>query len=110
MDEFIIKSSLDDCSLKFCNRNPEDRSASIDYYDVEIARCDLFAKATVYAGYTAAHPALWLHELAQNWKGLRDEFIWKSLEGELSLAGSRDRFGHITIRAELRPSFGRNWE
>src|SRR5947209_4507718 len=106
MDEFTIKSSLDDCSLKFCNRNPDDRSASIDNFDVEITRCDLFAKATVYAGYTAAHPAPWLRELAQKWQGLNDQFVWKSLEGELSLAASRDRFGHITIRVELRPSFG----
>ena len=110
MDEFVVKSSRDDCTLTFCNRQPDDRSEPIDRFEVEVTRCDLSARASVWAGYTASHPAEWFHEVARSWPGWKDEIVWSSLEGELTLAASHDRFGHITIRIELRPSYGRSWE
>ena len=105
MDEFVIKSSDDDCTIVFCGREPEDAGRPLDYFHVRISRSDLSATARVWAGHPLAHPSNWLHELARTWQSWRGELVWNSLERELALVATRDRFGHITIRIELRSGF-----
>jgi Family of unknown function (DUF6228) len=110
IDEFVIKSSVDDSTLTFCNRNPEDRDLLLYHFEVKISRSDLSATARVWAGHCLSHPAPWFHELAKNWQGWRGELVWNSLERELALVATRDRFGHITIRIELRSGLmERDW-
>ena len=102
MDEFVIKSSVDDCTIAFVEREPEDPTLPIERFRVKVTRNDLSATAPVWGGYTLSSPAPWFHELARNWQDWQGELVWNSLERELALVATRDRLGHINIRIELR--------
>jgi len=102
VDEFIIRSSVDDTRIEFSERLPDNAALPIESYAVKITRIDLHAAARVWAGYTRSNPTEWFSELAERWSGWQGERKWQSLEGELRLAASHDRRGHISIRIELR--------
>jgi uncharacterized protein DUF6228 len=102
MDEFVIRSSVDDSRLEFFDRSPDDRSLPIESFALKVARRDLFATASIWAGYTGSHPAKWFLEVAENWRGWQGDRRWESMEHELRLVATNDRRGHIAITIRLR--------
>jgi hypothetical protein len=105
LDEFTIKSSVDDSRIEFSDRLPDSRASPIESFVVKVARCDLYAAAKVWTGYTGSQPAEWWCGLAENWRGWPGELQWESLEHELRLVATNDRRGHIAIRIQLRSGF-----
>ena len=105
MDEFAIKSSVDDSLIEFSNRLPDERALPIELFSVRVSRSDLFAAAGVWASYTGSNPAKWFLELAENWRGWQGERQWESIEHELRLVATNDRRGHVAIRIRLRSGF-----
>jgi hypothetical protein len=102
MDEFLIPSSSGTGGLFFYDRLPSDRTKPIDGFWVRVTDHNLYAECQVYAGYAPTHPAMLFADMAQHWSGWSAELVWASLEREIALRTSRDRFGHIFIRVELR--------
>jgi hypothetical protein len=105
VDEFIIKSSVDDLRIEFFDRLPESRTSPIDSFVVKVTRYDLFTATKVWAGYTSSHPAEWFCELAESWRGWQGERQWESMEHELRLVATNDRRGHIALGIQLRSGF-----
>jgi len=102
VDEFVVKSSVNDARFEFFDRLPVNPVSPIESFGVKLSRYDLRAVTKVWASYTGAHPAQWFCELAGKWHGWQAELQWESLEQEVRLAATHDRFGHIAIRIELR--------
>ena len=102
MDEFLISSAAGDGGLHFFQRSPPDPNKPIDGFWVRVTDHNLSAAAQVYGGYVPSHPASLFADMARQWAGWSGELEWQSLEGELTIRCSRDRFGHIFIRLELR--------
>lgn len=100
METFILSSASGQGSFEFFDRQPSARDKQIEYFSVRITDKDLSAVGQVYA--YAPSPAGLFAEMASRWSGWEGELNWESLEGELRLRCTRDRFGHIAIRAELR--------
>ena len=100
MDEFLIQSAVGGASLLFFGRTPDDRDQPLVEIQVRLVDQNLSAASRVYAAHS--HPAPMFAEMARNWAGWQGEVCWLSLERELGLRCSRDRRGHVTIRAELR--------
>ena len=70
-----------------------------------IARIDqsgLRAEAAVYL-YDPLSLAVFLRELAESWRGWEGMKEWESLEGDLALNASADRYGHVKIEVALCP-------
>ena len=114
MQTFIIKSASGQATVEFFEREPEDTDKSIDHFWVRIQDRDLSAVGRVYAGYAGyashpagSHPVNLFAEMARRWSGWEGELNWDSIEGELRIRCTRDRFGHISIRVELRSG---HWE
>jgi hypothetical protein len=57
------------------------------------------------SGYAPSHRADLFAKMSKFWAGWFGVQTWESIEGELKLRCSRDSFGHIFIRAELRSGF-----
>jgi len=102
LDDFLIASVAGSGGLCFYDRSPQDPAEAIDRFWVRITDQHLAAAGYVYAGYVRSHPAPLFADMARQWSGWSGELVWESLEGELALRCSRDRFGHIFIRVELR--------
>jgi hypothetical protein len=56
--------------------------------------------------YMSGSPSKLFSDLAENWRGWRDEKRWADLESRVELAATADALGHITIRVVLKgPNF-----
>ena len=95
MDEFVIKSSVDDCSLQFLPPG----SGGPSHWRVRVTHHDLDAEARVYAGKI---PTAWLQSLARDWQGWDDERTCRlGGDDELILSARHDHRGHIVLGVEL---------
>jgi hypothetical protein len=105
LDEFLIPDSSGGGSLVFFGRMPVDRTQPLKVFGVRLTVDNLSAVAQVYADYASSHPAHLFTEMARQWTGWQGELSWESLEHELILRCSHDRFGHILIRVGLQSGF-----
>ena len=94
-----LKSSNSDSAVEFSD-------VEGDRFRVSVVARDHSASRIVYA-YTDAFgiPALF-GQAAQEWRGWDGGKVWQSIEGELQLALSHDRRGHVTLRIRLRSDPG----
>src|SRR5205814_3852848 len=84
------------------DRSPTDRREAIERFWVQVTDHNLSAVGQVYAGYMPRYPTQLFVDMARQWSGWPGELVYESLEGEFTLRCSHDRFGHISIRVELR--------
>lgn len=101
MESFFIKNALGVGSLEFFDRSPADPDLPIETFWVRITDRNFSAAAMVYSGYFE-HPAPLFVEMAEHWRGWPGELQWSSFEGEMGLACTADRTGHVSIRITLR--------
>jgi hypothetical protein len=105
MDAFEIKSASSASRLRFFGIEG-------DYFRVEITNPEYSAAVRVWA-YTDSH---WLANLfqsiAEEWRGWQGEKKWSSIEGELAVAATSDRLGHISLAVEMRQNYeqGEPWK
>ena len=90
MTTLAIKSTKGGRTLSFNNRKG-------DHFDAEISGDSISAKKKVW-GHTDTRLLIDLFEsLAKDWKGWEGERQWASIEGDLRLTATCDRWGHIQI-------------
>lgn len=102
MERFLIKSAAGAGYVEFHDRIPADPDEPLEEYAVTLCDHGVSATARVYAGYLQFHPTPLFADMARDWRGWSGEKEWESLEGELRLRCSRDRFGHVFVRVRLR--------
>jgi len=102
MNSFLIQSASRAGSLEFFERTPPDPRMPIERFKVRLIDPDLSAAGRVYVGHGDLHPAPLFAQMSANWKGWQGEYMWESLNGELSLRCVQDRTGHVSIGVELR--------
>lgn len=47
-------------------------------------------------------PSKFFADLAEDWRGWKDEKRWADLEGRVALVATTDALGHVTIRVVLK--------
>ncbi len=99
MNSLRLSSAQSDVVLEFSNRDG-------DLFWAAVSSRDHSATLRV-DGYTDAHGvARFFAEAARDWRGWSGDKVWESLVGELRLAMSIDRLGHVTLTVRLRHDFG----
>jgi hypothetical protein len=99
VSKLSLKSSKSDAAVELSDVDG-------DSFRVSVVARDHSASRIVY-GYTDAFgvPALFA-QAAQEWRGWDGRKVWQSIEGELQLALSHDRRGHVTLGIRLRSNPG----
>jgi hypothetical protein len=101
MDTLLIHGNMGGVSLEFSRRNLVDPASRVDCFFVRIISLELTAEARIMHPRTSPMPDQLFAEMARQWAGWSGELTWESLEHDLALRCTRDRFGHVTIRVEL---------
>ncbi|HYV38982.1 MAG TPA: DUF6228 family protein [Gemmataceae bacterium] len=111
MEAFMVKGARRGEYLEFFDRNPADSTKPVEEFSVRIVDMNLSASTRVFAGHSGfnSHPAPFFAEMSRQWKIWEDELIWESIEHELNLGATYDRFGHIYLCVALRSGIG-EWE
>ena len=102
MNEFFIPSVTGNGGLLFYNRLPTDPARPIEHFSVRVTDQNQSAECLIYGAYSALNPVPLFADMAAKWAGWSGEVSWQSLEGEFILRCTRDRWGHIFLRAEIR--------
>ena len=100
----IIKCSKDRGELEFSEKEGLTRAAGSEYFRVTIRNHNnMWASSKIYS-FDPFNQSLkkFFEELAENWKGLDGEKVWKSLEGEFTLVCTSDSLGHFAIKSTIR--------
>jgi hypothetical protein len=100
--EFVIQSAHGKATLTFVGSIPGGRGAE-DGYDVQV----LLAGGGVEASERVWDhlPQYWAEfflAMARDWRGWEGERTIESREGQLRLACSADKLGHVSVRVTLR--------
>jgi hypothetical protein len=80
-----------------------------DYFLASVSATGIRAQARV-GRYMAQRLDDLFAYLAANWKGWTGERTWESLEGELRLAATCDRTGHVRINIHLHDGAPALWK
>jgi hypothetical protein len=106
-----ILSFSSDPSLKasFHSRH-YDSSGWLESYAIELEALDFHAKTRVKNPGYGHPPSQLFEELAVSWKGWDGIKSWFAMEGELELAATSDRIGHVTLTVAIPASANqRQW-
>ncbi|MEA5466693.1 DUF6228 family protein [Leptothoe sp. PORK10 BA2] len=77
-----------------------------DYFCVSVMAPDHSARRRVCAYTDRSGVARLFAEAARDWKGWSGEKVWESLEGELRIALTIDRLGHVIVALCIRSDPG----
>lgn len=94
MPEIEIRSSEDGGYLKLQRVNAEE-------FSVEAGNNHFRGRALV-STFTVGSPAQFFNDMAEHWRGWAGEKEWSDLDHRLSLKGTVDNLGHVSVRIELR--------
>ncbi len=100
--QLLIPGNRFGASLEFSNPSWNASTGELEEFFVRYRAENIDASTRVYAYLHGPSLPNFFHELAENWKGWTGSKDWSSLEGELSLACTSDRTGHVTIDVEFR--------
>lgn len=99
---YELKSPDDGSVLTFEIR---DRLKEEISFDVSV-KTPWFTGTTRSSTYTVPSPAELFHEMAAEWMGWNEEKSWSDLEGNVEIAATSDRTGHISLQVILNGQNG----
>jgi hypothetical protein len=97
METVSIKSCDDATTLSF--RLLGRTSDSIDF--VASVTGAPFVGEVQTSTYFSGPPSLLFRDMAESWKGWKEEKVWSALDGELSLSATTTSLGHVTLKIEM---------
>ena len=109
MDTVCIKES-DSKYLEFFAPEKHRKLEQLDYFSVRYKSQAIECVARVYAFEDGHRLASIFKEMAENWKGWKDQKQWAALEGEFEISFDISSMGKVTARFFLTPGLDGEWE
>ena len=103
MDEFVIRSEME-AKITFDSRQ-FDNSGWLTSYVISIEARGFRAKREVENLPYGSSPSRLFCDLAKDWAGFKGKKEWGAIEGEFNLSASADAIGHVTLVAEILPTY-----
>jgi hypothetical protein len=105
-----FKISDTESSLEFSSEGASDKAPYGEWrYVVELRGPTINASVEVY-DHLPQEFARFFSEIADSWKGWKEERVYRSLESALEIVATHDKTGHAVFRVELRDTGGVAWK